>query len=84
MRPRDYWIYQPADREVEFDAPSPSCHRQDPIVAALAWIRERVHQRPGKSASWVVPGRVAPGSQVVLGGTVDAPPGLVEEHFEAW
>ena len=78
MRPRDYWIYQPADRDVEFDAPSPSCRRQDPLVAALAWIRERVHQRPGKSVSWAVPGRVARGSPVVLGGTVDAPRGLVD------
>ena len=78
MTPRDYWIYQPLDGAVEFDAPSPSCRRQDPALAALAWLGERFHRAPGKSAAWVLPGRVAPGSRVVLGGTFDAPRRLIE------
>jgi len=78
MKPRDYWIYQPVDGFVEFDAPSPACRRQDPALAALAWLSERFHRAPGKSATWVLPGTVAPGSRVVLGGTLDAPRRLIE------
>lgn len=78
MNPRDYWIYQSLDGAVEFDAPSPSCRRQDPALAALAWLGERFHRAPGKSAAWVLPGRAAPGARVVLGGTVNAPRRLIE------
>ena len=78
MKPRDYWIYQPVDSIVEFDAPSPTCRREDPVLAALAWFGERFHRAPGKSASWVLPGTVAPGSRVVLGGTIEAPRRLIE------
>jgi hypothetical protein len=77
-KPRDYWIYQPLDRSVEFDAPSPSCRRQDPALAVVAWLGEKFHRAPGKSATWVLPGSAAPGSRVVLGGTIDAPPQLIE------
>jgi hypothetical protein len=78
MEPRDYWIYQPLDSAVEFDAPVPSCRRQDPALAALAWLGEKLQRAPGKSASWIVPGRVPPGSRVVLGGTIDAPRRLID------
>ena len=78
MKPRDYWIYQPLDGLVEFDAAVPSCRRQDPVLAAWAWLGEKWHRTPGKSATWVLPGRVPPGSRVVLGGTIDAPHRLID------